>query len=93
MPYALLVGELCSEEHKPCPALKYSICRRGFCHCQDGFYEKDGICKAELGEMVEDEVFCGVDNPNRVYRNQRCVCENNQFYNANMRTCLKSKFK
>lgn len=41
--------------------------------------------------MVEDEAFCGVDKPNRVFRNQRCVCENNQFYNDNMRTCLKSK--
>lgn len=63
----------------------YSVCRRGYCHCQDGFFEKDGICKAELGEFVESEKFCG----GGIYKNHRCVCENHQFYHPDMRQCVK----
>lgn len=87
-------GESCEFEHKPCNGLRYSICRRGFCQCQDGFYAKDGICKAELGELVEDEAFCG---SGKLVKN-RCTCVpdappsaiNNHFYNPNMRICTKA---
>lgn len=76
-------------EQKPCPGLKYSMCRRGFCQCQDGFYEKDSLCKAELGEFVEEEEFCGTNNTfNKI---DRCVCQNNQFYLPNMRSCIKGE--
>lgn len=84
---SFVVGESCESEHKPCPGLKYSLCRRGFCQCQDGFYEKDGICKAELGELVEEEKYCGSGS----FANNRCICQTNQFYNPNMRTCNKGK--
>lgn len=82
-----LVGDSCDEEHKPCPGLKYSMCRRGFCHCQDGFYEKGSVCKAELGELVEEEGHCGTG----LFKNNRCVCSNADFYQPNMRTCIKCK--
>lgn len=79
------VGDLCDAENKPCPGLKYSICRRGFCHCQDGFYHRSGVCKAELGEFVEEDTDCGAG----LFRNNRCVCESDNFYNPHLRSCVK----
>jgi hypothetical protein len=63
--------------------------RRGYCLCQDGFYEKDGICKAELGEFVESENYCGTG----IYKNGRCVCKNDQFSMPDMRRCLRCEFQ
>lgn len=65
------------------------MCRRGFCQCQDGYFAKNGICKAELGEMAENRDECGSETG--VFQRNRCVCENNQFYHPNMRTCMKCK--
>lgn len=81
------VGDLCDSENKPCPGLRYSICRRGFCHCQDGFYHSTGVCKAEMGEYVEHESDCGAG----VFKNNRCVCpiDLSPFYHPNMRSCVK----
>lgn len=81
----VVVGESCEDEHNPCPGLKYSMCRRGFCHCKEGYYEKDGICKSELGELVEDESFCG----NGTFSNNRCGCQNDEFILPGMRNCIK----
>lgn len=81
------VGESCELESAPCPGLNYSLCRRGFCQCQEGFYEQSGICKAELGEIVEGEGYCG----SGTFKNNRCVCDNDQFYMPNMRMCIKCK--
>lgn len=85
--FSLAVGESCDSEHKACPGLKYSMCRRGFCQCQDGYYEKDRVCKAELGELVEEEMHCG----SGTFKNNKCVCQNNQFYHPNMRSCVKCR--
>lgn len=84
-----VVGESCNSDHKPCNGLKYSACRRGLCQCQDGFYEKDGICKAELGELVEEDAFCGSGS----FKNNHCVCRNDEFYHPNMRACIKGEKK
>lgn len=83
------VGESCESEHKPCAGLKYSICRRGFCQCQDGFFQVGGICKAELGELVEDEAFCGAGD---TFKDMRCSCRNDRFYLPNMRSCIKGVY-
>lgn len=85
--YLFTVGESCDSENKPCPGLKYSMCRRGFCQCQDGFYEKNEICKAELGELVEEVAFCG----SGLFKNSKCVCRNDDFYLPSMRACIKCK--
>ncbi|CRL03034.1 CLUMA_CG016428, isoform A [Clunio marinus] len=79
-------GDSCESENKPCTGLKYSMCRRGFCQCQDRFYHKDGICKAELGEHVDANTYCG----SGTFRNNKCVCRNDEFYQPNMRSCIKS---
>lgn len=81
------VGDLCETENKPCPGLRYSICRRGFCHCQDGFYHRAGACKAELGEFVEEENDCGAG----IFKNNRCVCTSDNFYNPHLRACVKGE--
>lgn len=83
----ILVGESCDNEHEACPGLKYSVCRRGFCHCQNGFYEQDSACKAELGEVVEEDTDCG----SGTFKDNRCVCSNDYFYQASMRACLRCK--
>lgn len=48
---------------------------------------KNGICKAELGELVEEEVFCG----SGAFKSNKCACQSNEFYHPNMRECIKRK--
>ncbi|XP_038123013.1 multiple epidermal growth factor-like domains protein 6 isoform X2 [Culex quinquefasciatus] len=81
-------GDLCAEEMQECPGMPYSVCKVGQCHCQDGFYyhSVDARCKAELGEFVRSAEDCGGGT---FSAQGRCVCRNDQFYNYNMRTCLK----
>lgn len=79
------VGDTCTDETKECNGLPYSVCRIGQCLCREGFYAVGRECKAELGERVEKEEECG----GGIFVNGRCICQNNQFYNYNMRTCLK----
>ncbi|XP_065089555.1 tenascin-like [Ochlerotatus camptorhynchus] len=78
-------GDTCTDETKECDGVPYSVCRMGQCLCREGFYAVGRECKAELGEHVEKKEDCG----GGIYANGRCVCQNNQFYNYNMRTCLK----
>ncbi|XP_050069193.1 prion-like-(Q/N-rich) domain-bearing protein 25 [Anopheles maculipalpis] len=80
-------GDPCVDEGVECPEVPYSVCRMGQCHCQDGYYNQNGRCMAELGEYAHDVQYC--DN-SAVFRNNRCTCRNDQFYDNNMRMCLKS---
>ncbi|XP_055617909.1 platelet endothelial aggregation receptor 1-like isoform X2 [Toxorhynchites rutilus septentrionalis] len=79
-------GDSCTEETQECAGVPYSVCMMGQCHCREGFYNVKEACKAELGEFVRSAADCGdgIFSPE-----SRCVCRNNQFYNYNMRTCLK----
>ncbi|XP_052868732.1 prion-like-(Q/N-rich) domain-bearing protein 25 [Anopheles cruzii] len=79
-------GDACVEEGVECPEVPYSVCRIGQCHCKEGYYNAQGRCMAELGEYAHDEQYC--DN-GAVFHNNRCACQNDQFYDVNMRTCLK----
>lgn len=78
-------GDTCTDETKECDGIPYSVCRMGQCLCREGFYPVGRVCKAELGEHVATKEDCGGGN----FVNGRCVCENHQFYNYNMRSCLK----
>uniref|UniRef100_A0A182PGL4 EGF-like domain-containing protein n=1 Tax=Anopheles epiroticus TaxID=199890 RepID=A0A182PGL4_9DIPT len=79
-------GGPCVDEGVECPEVPYSVCRMGQCHCQDGYYHKQGRCMAELGEYAHDEQYC---EPGATFRNNRCSCRYDQFYDNNMRECLK----
>ncbi|XP_058467274.1 prion-like-(Q/N-rich) domain-bearing protein 25 isoform X2 [Malaya genurostris] len=79
-------GDSCTDEMQECPGLPYSVCKMGQCHCREGFYSVQGTCKAELGEFVSSPEDCG---GGILSSQSRCACKNNQFYNYNMRTCLK----
>ncbi|EGK97521.1 AGAP001638-PB [Anopheles gambiae str. PEST] len=81
------VGDPCVEEGVECPEVPYTVCRMGQCHCREGYYHKEGRCMAELGEYVHDGQYC---EPGTQFSNRRCTCRNDQFYDNNMRTCLKS---
>lgn len=50
-----------------------------------GYYRRNGLCFAELGEVADSSALCTT-----VYRDGRCVCTYDQFYQPNMRTCIKS---
>ncbi|XP_053669532.1 cell death abnormality protein 1-like [Anopheles marshallii] len=79
-------GDPCVDEGVECPEVPYSVCRMGQCHCTDGYYNKEGRCMAELGEYAHDEQYCEAD---MTFSNNRCSCRNDQFYDNNMRMCLK----
>lgn len=63
------------------------MCRRGFCQCEDGYYESNGKCKAELGEIVNSPEDCG---DQAIWRNNKCGCKNSEFFDVGMQFCLKS---
>lgn len=63
----------------------HSECRRNQCVCRPGYYQRNGVCFAELGEPADTAALCAT-----VYRDGRCVCTYDQFYQPNMRTCLKT---
>lgn len=79
------VGETCDNELEPCDGLKYSTCSRGLCQCQRGFYESNGVCKAEVGMVVDSLDDCGfgliLDSQSR------CSCDKDFFAGVNFRTC------
>uniref|UniRef100_A0AAG5CT36 EGF-like domain-containing protein n=1 Tax=Anopheles atroparvus TaxID=41427 RepID=A0AAG5CT36_ANOAO len=79
-------GDPCLDEGVECPDVPYSVCRMGQCHCKDGYYNAQGRCMAELGEYAHDEQYCAAGT---TFQNNRCTCGNDQFYDNNMRTCLK----
>uniref|UniRef100_A0A336MXT6 CSON002763 protein n=1 Tax=Culicoides sonorensis TaxID=179676 RepID=A0A336MXT6_CULSO len=80
------IGDPCTSEGDPCPGLDHSVCRKALCHCQYGYYEKQGLCHAELGEHTMHKEFCPA---NTRYENNRCLCPYNTFYSPNMRFCVK----
>ncbi|XP_053681354.1 prion-like-(Q/N-rich) domain-bearing protein 25 [Anopheles nili] len=79
-------GDPCIDEGVECPEVPYSVCRMGQCHCKEGYYNMQGRCMAELGEYAHDDQYC---EPDALFSNNRCVCRNDQFYDLNMRSCLK----
>lgn len=85
------VGETCENEQEPCEGLKYSICSRGLCQCQRGFYESSGACIAEIGMSVDFLSECGsgliLDSMNR------CSCQKDFFAGLNLRTCTRGDDK
>ncbi|XP_035776720.1 prion-like-(Q/N-rich) domain-bearing protein 25 isoform X1 [Anopheles albimanus] len=79
-------GDACVDEGVECPDVPYSVCRMGQCLCKDGYYHADGLCMAELGEYAHQESYCPKGSD---FRDHRCTCPNNNFYDNNMRSCLK----
>lgn len=88
-----LVGDDCLVNGQPCPGLLHSICHEERCHCNPGFYGNQGLCKAELGEAPDNSDLCDYNSALIEYRNGRCLCIKNQFYNSNLRTCVKRKLR
>lgn len=89
-PNLFVDGDPCPNEGSPCD-FKYSVCRRALCHCQPGYFHRDGKCLAELGERVDDTTECGASGPKEV-RGSRCVCRENFFYSPSLRLCNKRKW-
>lgn len=79
------VGDACTETGQECAGLVHSECRRKQCVCRPGYYQRNGVCFAELGEVADSSSLCAT-----VYRDGKCVCTYDQFYQPNMRTCLKT---
>jgi hypothetical protein len=48
---------------------------------------RDGICIAELGEIVDNKEECSTG---KVFGENICSCRSDEFYQPNMRSCIKS---
>ncbi|KAL0809015.1 hypothetical protein ABMA28_012663 [Loxostege sticticalis] len=80
-------GELCDASRRCIESLECS--RYGVCVCPLGYYPNadNSLCLAELGSPVTSQEQCtGVFTE---IRDGVCTCQNNFFFNENMRTCVK----
>ncbi|GAB0090621.1 uncharacterized protein DMENIID0001_053610 [Sergentomyia squamirostris] len=78
-------GDSCIDNGEPCPDMPHSVCVRDRCYCKQGYYPLNGICMAELGQEAASASHCAT-----VYRDGKCVCNYDSFYQANMKTCIRN---
>ncbi|XP_067618248.1 prion-like-(Q/N-rich) domain-bearing protein 25 isoform X2 [Eurosta solidaginis] len=79
-------GSSCTENGKICAGLPHSICSHNTCVCRSGYYPYNNKCYAELGEIAESAKEC--QHAFDILSN-KCVCQNNFFYEKNLRSCRK----
>lgn len=65
------------------------MCKNGYCICKPGYYEKNGLCFGELGEEVDAPELCDTSTTIE-YRDGKCLCNKNLYYQPTLRTCIKT---
>lgn len=81
-------GSSCEKNGQQCPGLLHSTCVSNICYCRLGYYHKNGLCMAELGEIANSPENCEFEYDADT---KMCQCVRNYFYEANLRKCKKRK--
>lgn len=82
-------GTACTAENAPCDEFSHSVCLQGVCQCRKGYYLKDGLCKAEIGEVADSAELCEGADAFFDPTTRKCSCIRNYFALNNLRSCIK----